>query len=178
MGVDPARDKNADRWSNFNKEDGSTDWKAVQYYQKKVDSNCYRDRYPDLKNAFGTSSVNLANHYYDHGRHEGRDPTCDTTVPLHAKKGYYPDPDVKYYSNEFDAVKKVGWKGCKDTVAEKGFEIWGVRSANNKNTTYSNTCFGYKKGAAATELKGGEAPNHHFVGCVNGKTLDSGCTSD
>ena len=128
MGVDPKNDKNADRWSNFNKEDGSTDWKAVQYYQKKVDSNCYRDRYPDLKNAFGVNSVSLTNHYYDHGREEGRDPTCDTTVPVNSKQGYYLDPDVKYYSNEFDAVKKVGWKGCKDTVAAKGFEIWGVRS--------------------------------------------------
>ncbi|QOR60253.1 hypothetical protein [Bathycoccus sp. RCC716 virus 1] len=177
MGVDPENDQNADRWTNFNKEDGSTDWKAVQYYQKKVDSNCYRDRYPDLKNAFGVNSINLLNHYYSHGRDEGRDPTCNTTVPLHAKKGYYPDPDVKYYSSEFDKVKKVGWKGCKDTVAAKGFEIWGVRSANN-NSDWSNTCFGYKKGAAATELKGGEAPNHHFVGCVNGKTLSSGCTSD
>ena len=170
-------DQNAERWSNFNKEDGSTDWKNVQYYQKKVDANCYRDRYSDLKNTFGTNSSNLTNHYYEHGRHEGRDPTCNTTVPLHAKKGYYPDPTVKYYSSEFDTVKKVGWKGCKDAVAAKGFEIWGVRSANN-NSDWSNTCFGYKKGAAATELKGGEAPNHHFVGCVNGKTLDSGCTSD
>ena len=172
MGVDPKNDKNADRWSNFNKEDGSTDWKSVQYYQKKVDSICYRDRYPDLKNAFGVNSSNLANHYYTHGREEGRDPTCDTTIPVNSKQGYYLDPDVKYYSNEFDAVKKVGWKGCKDTVAEKGFEIWGIRSANQKSD-WSNTCYGYKKGAAATELERA-VHDDHFMGCVNGKTLDSG----
>ena len=173
LGVDPKNDKNADRWSNFNKEDGSTDWKAVQYYQKKLDGNCYRDRYSDLA---GKNSILLRDHYYQHGRGEGRDPTCDTTIPVNSKKGYYLDPDVKYYSNEFDTVKKVGWKGCKDTVAEKGFEIWGIRSANQKSD-WSNTCYGYKKGAAATELERAVHDNH-FMGCVNGKTLDSGCTSD
>ena len=173
MGVDKERDQNADRWSNFNKEDGSTDWNSVQYYQKKVDANCYRDRYGDLKNAFGVNSTNLTDHYFNHGREEGRDPTCDTTVPVNSKRGYYLDPDVKYYSNEFDAVKKVGWKGCKQLAEDKGYEIWGIRSGNHKSD-WSNTCFTYKKGAAATELERA-VHNDHFMGCVNGKTLDSGC---
>jgi len=179
LGVDKANDQNADRWSNFNKEDGSTDWKKVQYYQKKVDANCYRDRYGDLKNAFGTNSTNLTDHYFNHGREEGRDPTCDFTVPLRAKMGYYHDEHGVYYSNEFDAVKKVGWEGCKKVVADKGYAIWGVRTGNHKSD-WSNTCFGYRIGEAATEL--GPNTSHgldgHFMGCVNGKTLDSGCTSD
>jgi hypothetical protein len=82
---------------------------------------------------------------------------------------------VKYYSNEFNTTKSVGWEGCKDAVKAKGFEIWGVRGANTRDNLY-NTCFGYKKGAAATELKGVAYPINHFVGCVNGKTLESGCT--
>ena len=168
-------DQNADRWSNT-KENGGTEWiNSEQYYQKKIDTVCYADRYSDLKAAFGDKSVNLRDHYFNHGISEGRDATCDTTQPVNSKKGYYPDPDVKYYSNEFDTTKSVGWEGCKDAVKAKGFEIWGVRGANNRSN-WSNTCFGYKKGAAATELKGGEAPIHHFVGCVNGKTLKSGCT--
>jgi hypothetical protein len=93
--------------------------------------------------------------------------------------GYYYDKDVKYYSNEFDAVKKVGWEGCKKLAADKGYDIWGVRTGNHKSD-WSNTCFTYKKGVAATEL--GPNTSHglgdHFMGCVNGKTLDSGCTSD
>ena len=167
-------DQNADRWSNTTK-NGGTKWDSDQYYQKKIDTNCYADRYSDLKAAFGDKSVNLRDHYFNHGITEGRNATCDTTQPVNSKKGYYPDPDVKYYSNEFDTTKSVGWEGCKDAVKAKGFEIWGVRGANNRSS-WSNTCFGYKKGAAATELKGGEAPTNHFVGCVNGKTLKSGCT--
>ncbi|ADQ91828.1 hypothetical protein BpV1_201 [Bathycoccus sp. RCC1105 virus BpV1] len=167
-------DQNADRWSNTTK-NGGTKWDSDQYYQKKIDTNCYADRYSDLKAAFGDKSVNLRDHYFNHGITEGRNATCDTTQPVNSKKGYYADPDVKYYSNEFDTTKSVGWEGCKDAVKAKGFEIWGVRGANNKSN-WSNTCFGYKKGAAATELEGGKGPLHHFVGCVNGKTLNSGCT--
>jgi len=168
-------DQNADRWTNT-KENGGTEWiDGYQYYQKKIDTNCYADRYSDLKAAFGDKPVNLRDHYFNHGIEEGRDPTCDTTQPVNSKKGYYADPDVKYYSNEFDTTKSVGWEGCKDAVKAKGFEIWGVRGANNQSN-WSNTCFGYKKGVAATELEGGQSPLHHFVGCVNGKTLESGCT--
>ena len=168
-------DQNADRWFNT-KENGGTDWfDGDQYYQKKIDTNCYADRYSDLKAAFGDKPVNLRDHYFNHGVSEGRDATCDTTQPVNSKKGYYADPDVKYYSNEFDATKSVGWEGCKDAVKAKGFEIWGVRGANQKSN-WSNTCFGYKKGAAATELEGGKGALNHFVGCVNGKTLNSGCT--
>jgi hypothetical protein len=169
-------DQNADRWTNT-KENGGTDWiDGYQYYQKKIDTNCYADRYSDLKNsAIGDKPVNLRDHYFNHGITEGRNATCDTTQPVNSKKGYYADPDVKYFSNEFDAVKKVGWEGCKDAVKAKGFEIWGARGANHQSN-WSNTCFGYKKGAAATELEGGNSPEYHFVGCVNGKTLESGCT--
>jgi len=175
LGVASNNDQNADRWIRTT-ENGGTNWiEGEQYYQKKIDTNCYADRYSDLKAAFGDKPVNLRDHYFNHGIGEGRNATCDTTQPVNSKKGYYPDPDVKYYSNEFDTVKKVGWEGCKDAVKAKGFEIWGVRGANQRNN-FSNTCFGYKKGAAATELKGGESPTNHFVGCVNGKTLESGCT--
>jgi len=175
LGVASNNDQNADRWSNT-KENGGTEWiDGYQYYQKKIDTNCYADRYSDLKSAFGDNGLSLRNHYNSSGITEGRDPTCDTTQPVNSKKGYYADPDVKYYSNEFDTTKSVGWEGCKDAVKAKGFEIWGVRGANNQSN-WSNTCFGYKKGAAATELEGGQSPLHHFVGCVNGKTLESGCT--
>ena len=174
LGVASNNGKNADRWSNTT-ENGGSKWDGDQYYQKKIDTNCYADRYSDLKAAFGDKSVNLRDHYFNHGISEGRDATCDTTQPVNSKKGYYADPDVKYYSNEFDTTKSVGWEGCKDAVKAKGFEIWGVRGANNKSN-WSNTCFGYKKGAAATELEGGKGALNHFVGCVNGKTLNSGCT--
>ena len=174
VGVASNNNQNADRWSNTTK-NGGTNWVGDQYYQKKIDTNCYADRYSDLKAAFGDKPVNLRDHYFNHGIGEGRNATCDTTQPVNSKKGYYPDPDVKYYSNEFDTTKSVGWEGCKDAVKAKGFEIWGVRGANHQSN-WSNTCFGYKKGAAATELKGLESPTNHLVGCVNGKTLNSGCT--
>jgi len=169
-------DQNADRWSNT-KENGGTNWVGDQYYQKKIDTNCYADRYSDLKAAFGDKPVNLRDHYFNHGIGEGRNATCDTTQPENSKKGYYADskPPGKYYSNQFDTIKSVGYKGCKDAVKAKGFEVWGVRGANNKSN-WSNTCFGYKKGAVGKEQPGGISPLHHFVGCVNGKTLESGCT--
>jgi hypothetical protein len=37
-----------------------------------VDPEYYADRYPDLRNAFGTNATKLANHYKDFGRAEGR----------------------------------------------------------------------------------------------------------
>ena len=174
LGVASNNGQNADRWSNTT-ENGGTNWDGDQYYQKKIDTICYADRYSNLKDEFGNNGESLRNHYFSSGIQEGKNATCDTTQPVNSKKGYYADPDVKYYSNEFDVVKKVGWEGCKDAVKAKGFEIWGVRGANNQSN-WSNTCFGYKKGAAATELEGGQSPLHHFVGCVNGKTLESGCT--
>ena len=163
-------DQNADRWSNT-KENGGTEWiNSEQYYQKKIDTVCYADRYSDLKAAFGDKSVNLRDHYFNHGISEGRDATCDTTQPVNTKKGYYADKDQNY-SNQFDTIKSVGFKGCKDAVKEKGYEVWGIRTDPSPNN-----CFGYKKGAVVKEQPGGISPHNHFVGCVNGKTLKSGCT--
>jgi hypothetical protein len=163
-------DQNADRWTNT-KENGGTDWiDGYQYYQKKIDTNCYADRYSDLKTAFGDKPVNLRDHYFNHGIEEGRDPKCDTTQPVNTKKGYYADKDQNY-SNQFDTINSAGFKGCKDAVKEKGYEVWGIRTDPSPNN-----CFGYKKGAVVKEQPGGISPHNHFVGCVNGKTLESGCT--
>ena len=163
-------DQNADRWHNT-KENGGTEWiTSEQYYQKKIDTNCYADRYSDLKSEFGDKSVNLRDHYFNHGISEGRDATCDTTQPVNSKKGYYADKDQNY-SNQFDTINSAGFKGCKDAVKAKGYEVWGIRTDPSPNN-----CFGYKKGAVVKEQPGGISPHNHFVGCVNGKTLESGCT--
>jgi|MEHZ01.5.fsa_nt_MEHZ011582484.1_2 hypothetical protein len=164
-------DQNADRWSNI-KENGGTKWvDGEQYYQKKIDTNCYADRYSDLKAAFGDKPVNLRDHYFNHGIEEGRNATCDTTQPANSKKGYYKDSG-EYYSNQFDTIKSAGFKGCKDAVKAKGYEVWGMRTDPSPNN-----CFGYKKGAVGKNASnGGISPHNHFTGCVNGKTLESGCT--
>ena len=126
LGVASNNDQNADRWSNT-KENGGTEWiDGYQYYQKKIDTNCYADRYSDLKAAFGDNRI-LRNHYFSSGIEEGRDPTCDTTQPVNSKKGYYADKDQNY-SNQFDTINSVGFKGCKDAVKAKGFEVWGIRT--------------------------------------------------
>ena len=170
LGVASNNDQNADRWTNT-KENGGTEWiDGYQYYQKKIDTNCYADRYSDLKAAFGDKPVNLRDHYFNHGITEGRDVTCDTTQPVNSKKGYYADKDQNY-SNEFDAVNSVGFKGCKDAVKAKGYEVWGIRTDPSPNN-----CFGYKKGAVVKDQPGGHGTHNHFTGCVNGKTLESGCT--
>ena len=79
LGVASNNDQNADRWSNTT-ENGGTEWNdGYQYYQKKIDTNCYADRYSDLKAAFGDKPVNLRDHYFNHGIEEGRNATCDTT---------------------------------------------------------------------------------------------------
>jgi len=171
LGVASNRDdQNADRWINT-KENGGTEWiDGYQYYQKKIDTNCYADRYSDLKAAFGDKPVNLRDHYFNHGIEEGRDPTCDTTQPVNTKKGYYADKDQNY-SSQFDTINSAGFKGCKDAVKAKGYEVWGIRTDPSPNN-----CFGYKKGAVVKEQPGGISPHNHFVGCVNGKTLESGCT--
>ena len=164
-------DQNADRWSNT-KENGGTKWvDGEQYYQKKIDTNCYADRYSDLKASFGDKPVNLRDHYFNHGIEEGRNATCDTTQPANSKKGYYKDSG-EYYSNQFDTIKSAGFKGCKDAVKAKGYEVWGMRTDPSPNN-----CFGYNKGAVGKNASnGGISPHNHFVGCVNGKTLESGCT--
>mgnify|MGYP006157602303 FL=1 len=164
-------DQNADRWSNT-KENGGTKWvDGEQYYQKKIDTNCYADRYSDLKASFGDKPVNLRDHYFNHGIEEGRNATCDTTQPANSKKGYYKDSG-EYYSNQFDTIKSAGFKGCKDAVKAKGYEVWGMRTDPSPNN-----CFGYNKGDVGKNASnGGISPHNHFVGCVNGKTLESGCT--
>jgi len=170
LGVASNNNQNADRWTNT-KENGGTEWiDGYQYYKKKIDTNCYADRYSDLKAAFGDNSIALRNHYFSSGISEGRDPTCDTTQPVNTKKGYYADKDQNY-SSQFDTINSAGFKGCKDAVKAKGYEVWGIRTDPSPNN-----CFGYKKGAVVKEQPGGISPHNHFVGCVNGKTLESGCT--
>ena len=169
-------DQNADRWSNT-KENGGTEWiNSEQYYQKKIDSMCYRDRYPDLQTAFGDNGESLKNHYFSFGISEGRDATCDTTQPENSKLGYInPGNDTTSYTNEHDGVTKMSAKECKEYVKSKGHEVWGYRTPAHGTNQYQNTCYAYKNAEESTKgsLTG---DSHHFTGCVNGKTLKSGCT--
>jgi hypothetical protein len=175
-GVASNNDQNADRWSNT-KENGGTKWTdGDQYYQKKIDSLCYRDRYPDLQTAFGNNGESLSNHYFSYGITEGRNASCDITRPENSKLGYIdPGNDTTSYTNEHDGVTKMSAKECKEYVKSKGHEVWGYRTPAHSSNQYHNTCYAYKKADLST--KGsltGDA--HHFTGCVNGKTLKSGCT--
>ena len=175
-GVASNNDQNADRWTNT-KENGGTEWiDGYQYYQKKIDSLCYRDRYPDLQTAFGDNGESLMGHYFSFGIGEGRDVTCDTTKPENSKLGYInPGDDTTSYTNEHDGVTKMSAKECKEYVTSKGHEVWGYRTPAHGSNTYHNTCYAYKKADLSTKgsLTG---DSHHFTGCVNGKTLESGCT--
>jgi hypothetical protein len=176
LGVASNNDQNADRWHKTT-ENGGTNWiESEQYYQKKIDSLCYRDRYPDLQTAFGNNSEALRNHYFSYGIGEGRDVTCDTTKPENSKLGYInPGNDTTSYTNEHDGVTKMSAKECKEYVKSKGHEVWGYRTPAHGSNTYHNTCYAYKKADLSTKgsLTG---DSHHFTGCVNGKTLESGCT--
>jgi hypothetical protein len=169
-------DQNADRWHNT-KENGGTEWiNNEQYYQKKIDSMCYRDRYPDLQTAFGNNSEALRNHYFSYGIGEGRNATCDTTRPEKSGFGYIdPGNDTTSYTNEHDRVTKMSAKECKDYVKSKGHEVWGYRTPAHGSNQYQNTCYAYKKADLSTKGKLTDDA-HHFTGCVNGKTLESGCT--
>jgi len=175
-GVAYNNDQNADRWHRTT-ENGGTNWiEGEQYYQKKIDSLCYRDRYSDLQTAFGNNGESLRNHYFNHGIGEGRNATCDITRPEKSRFGYInPGNDTTSYTNEHDGVKKMSAKECKEYVKSKGHEVWGYRTPAHSSNKYQNTCYAYKKADLST--KGsltGDA--HHFTGCVNGKTLKSGCT--
>jgi hypothetical protein len=176
IGVATNNDQNADRWSNT-KEGGGTEWiDGTQYYQKKIDSLCYRDRYPDLQTAFGNNGEALRNHYFSNGISEGRDPKCDITRPEKSKLGYIdPGNDTTSYTNEHDGVTKMSAKECKDYVKSKGHEVWGYRTPAHGSNTYHNTCYAYKKADLSTKGKL-TGDSGHFTGCVNGKTLESGCT--
>jgi len=176
LGVASNNDQNADRWSNT-KENGGTKWTdGDQYYQKKIDSLCYRDRYSDLQTAFGNNGESLRNHYFSYGITEGRNASCDTTQPEYSKLGYInPGNDTTSYTNEHDGVTKMSAKECKEYVKSKGHEVWGYRTPAHSSNQYQNTCYAYKKADLSTKgsLTG---DSHHFTGCVNGKTLKSGCT--
>ena len=179
LGVASNNDQNANRWSNSTA-DGTTDWNSYQYYQKKVDTKCYRDRYPDLQTAFANDAKQLNDHYFGFGIGEGRDVTCDTTKPENSKLGYFnlPDDVVKsFYTNAHDATTKMSAKECKEYVTSKGQEVWGYRTPAHGSNDYQNTCYAYTKGEIGVKatLSGDAA---HFTGCVNGKTLESGCTQD
>ena len=179
LGVASNNDQNANRWSNSTA-DGTTDWNSYQYYQKKVDTECYRDRYPDLQTAFANDAKQLNDHYFAFGIGEDRNMSCDTTKPNNAKLGYFnlPDDVVKsFYTNAHDATTKMSAKECKDYVTSKGQEVWGYRTPAHGSNDYQNTCYAYTKGEIGVKatLSGDAA---HFTGCVNGKTLESGCTQD
>ena len=168
-------DQNADRWHNT-KENGGTEWiDGYQYYQKKIDSLCYRDRYPDLQKAFGDNSAALRNHYFSSGISEGRNASCDTTRLENSKLGYInPANDTTSYK-DYSTVTKMSAKECKEYVKSKGHEVWGYRTPAHGSNQYHNTCYAYKKANLSTKgsLTGDVG---HLTGCVNGKTLNSGCT--
>jgi len=176
LGVAPKRpDQNADRWQNT-KENGGTEWiDGDQYYQKKIDSLCYRDRYPALKTEFGNSGESLRNHYLSSGISEGKNATCDITRPENSKLGYFAPGDDTTGFKDYSSIKKMSAKECSDYVKSKGHEVWGYRTPAHDDTNYHNTCLAYTKADLAK--KGSlDAYAAHFVGCVNGKTLESGCT--
>ena len=70
---------------------------------------------------------------------------------------------------------KMSAKECKDYVKSKGHEVWGYRTPAHGSNTYHNTCYAYKKADLSTKGKL-TGDSGHFTGCVNGKTLESGCT--
>ena len=70
-------------------------------------------------------------------------------------------------------------KECKEYVTSKGQEVWGYRTPAHSHNDYQNTCYAYTKGELAkTGTLTGDGDAEHFTGCVNGKTLESGCTQD
>jgi hypothetical protein len=176
LGVASNNNQNADRWHRTT-ENGGTNWiESEQYYQKKIDSLCYRDRYSDLQTAFGNNGEALRNHYFSSGIGEGRNAKCDITRPEKSKLGYIdPGNDTTSYTNEHDGVTKMSAKECKDYVKSKGHEVWGYRTPAHGSNTYHNTCYAYKKADLSTKGKL-TGDSGHFTGCVNGKTLESGCT--
>jgi hypothetical protein len=61
-------------------------WKYAPQKTHCFNAVCYTNRYPDLKNAFGTASNNysaqqLWSHWYFQGYTEGRNPCCDAPPP-------------------------------------------------------------------------------------------------
>src|SRR6056300_387659 len=175
LGVASNNDQNADRWINT-KENGGTEWiDGYQYYQKKIDTLCYRDRYPDLQTAFGDNAENLRNHYFSYGISEGRNVSCDTTRLENSKLGYISPADGTTGFKDYSTVTKVSAEECKDYVKSKGHEVWGYRTPAHGSNQYHNTCYSYSTGNLAKKgsLTG---DSQHFTGCVNGKTLESGCT--
>jgi len=176
LGVASNNDQNADRWHRTT-ENGGTNWiESEQYYQKKIDTLCYRDRYPDLQTAFGDDAGFLKNHYFSFGITEGKDVTCDTTRLENSKLGHITGPDVEtYYTNAHDGVTGMSAKECKDYVESQGQEVWGYRTPAHSQNQYHNTCYAYTKGEIGKNGSlSGDAG--HMTGCVNGKTLESGCT--
>src|SRR6056300_1810705 len=175
LGVASNNDQNADRWHKTT-ENGGTKWiESEQYYQKKIDTLCYRDRYPDLQTAFGDNAENLRNHYFSYGISEGRNVSCDTTRLENSKLGYISPADGTTGFKDYSTVTKVSAEECKDYVKSKGHEVWGYRTPAHGSNQYHNTCYSYSTGNLAKKgsLTG---DSQHFTGCVNGKTLESGCT--
>src|SRR6056300_1236741 len=175
LGVASNNDQNADRWHKTT-ENGGTNWiESEQYYQKKIDTLCYRDRYPDLQTAFGDNAENLRNHYFSYGISEGRNVSCDTTRLENSKLGYISPADGTTGFKDYSTVTKVSAEECKDYVKSKGHEVWGYRTPAHGSNQYHNTCYSYSTGNLAKKgsLTG---DSQHFTGCVNGKTLESGCT--
>ena len=136
---------------------------------------CYRDRYPDLQDEFGDEGESLRNHYFSSGIQEGKDPKCDITRPDHAILGYFAPGNDTTGFKDYSPIKKMSAKECSDYVKSKGHEVWGYRTPAHDHTPHHNTCYAYTKGELAK--KGSlDAYAAHITGCVNGKTLESGCT--
>ena len=182
LGVAPNNDENANRWTNSTA-DGTTDWNSYQYYQKKLDANCYKDNYKDLSDTYGVNASQLNDHYYNvGGAAEKRTALCDTKKLVNSVTGYFHDPNTIYYKSEWDAGERATAEVCKERAKSKGYEIWGHRTAATIDKNWSNTCYAYGKGEAGNKLTrtdpGNRSDPFHVMGCVNGKTIKSGCTQD
>ena len=75
----------------------------------KYNWNCYLNRYPDLKNAFGSNLKEAQNHYFQYGIYEGRDYRCKleedqrTINELESGNEYW-GFDIDWYINTINTI--------------------------------------------------------------------------
>ena len=178
LGVASDNDQNADRWSNT-KENSGTEWlDGTQYYQKKIETLCYRDRYPELLAVYGNNATSLKSHYFSDGINEGLNARCDTTRPENSILGWIDPIDDTTGYKDYTSVTKMSAKECKEYAKNQGNEVWGYITPAHSDNKYHNTCYAYSTGELAKKgsLKTGYPK--WLTGCVNGKTLESGCTQE
>ena len=89
---------------------------VVKIYTDEFDPNYYMNKYPDIKNAFGTNTCDLFTHYQNFGIKEGRFPSYNVEKQTQLSNPTFSQNYIKYNDFRIGIVFWILLGGLRNTL--------------------------------------------------------------